>query len=314
MVNKETVQNGTYKRLGKDVGIVAAVNSDSNFKVSVYLSEREKYVSEFNLWSKKTAQAILETGRVVYEAKQNLSKDEFKAFVGDIKAGPTIRKYLAIGKRYDKFYQYAVLLPNAWTSIYEITLLPADVFDALVATESSMANMTGAQLKLLKRKGSDSKSKSSDASATTASTDSTAVNANEVAQNSSETSEIADESQSQSDMSEAATASSDVIQNDSSESDADAAESNDTANDDTSHAFDHEFAKQATSTMLERVAATASKTVEVKAEDDFEPYEITIRFNKMPSDEAKFELAEYVYKVKNKYRLDIEVVSNYVEV
>lgn len=300
MINQEIVQNGTYKRLGKDVGIFAAVSSDSNVKVSFYLSEREKYVSEFNLWSKKTAQASLETGRVVYEAKQNLSKDEFKAFVGDIKAGPTIRKYLAIGKHYDKFYQYAELLPNAWTSIYEITLLPAEVFDALVATECSMANMTGAQLKKLRGEGTDDKSKSS---ATTADA---AVDATQAAKNSSETSEIADESQSQSDVSEAATASSDVIQNDSSEPDADAA---DAASDDTTGASDRAYAKQATTSMLERVAVTASTSVEVEAEDEFDLYEITLCFNAKPIDAALHELVESILKIKGKYRLEFEIRS-----
>jgi hypothetical protein len=323
MEYKENVQNGTYKKLGKEVGIVAAVNSDSKVNVSVYLSEREKFTSEFNAWSKKTAQSTLEMCRVVYEAKKELGSQDFLKFCNEIgRKGEdaTVRKYLKIGEKYDIFYQYAELLPNSWTSIYEITQLPSETFEALVATENSLANMTGDQLKQLMGKKTEDKSKTSAASAvaptttkptTAAISPETSTVAPQTAQNSSQQPEIADESLSQSDVPEAAAASSDAIQNDSSES---VSESTDEVNDVKSSQSTHEYAKQATSTMLERVAATASTYVEVEAEEEFEPYEITIRFNKMPSNEAKLELAEYVYKVKNKYRLDIEVVNNYVEV
>ena len=141
MIKAMNVQNGTKKQFGEKVGIVAAVNSDSKVSVSYYVSEREKYVSEFGQWSKKTAQTILEMGRVVFEAKKELGSQDYLHFCNEIgRKGEdaTVRKYLAIGEKYDKFYQYAELLPNAWTSIYEITQLPSDVFEALVATNSSM--------------------------------------------------------------------------------------------------------------------------------------------------------------------------------
>lgn len=309
MIKVADVQNGTCKKLGKDIGIAAAVSSDSHINVSVYLSERDKYKTEFNSWSKKTAQSTLEMCRVVFEAKKELGSQDFLKFCNEIgRKGEdaTVRKYLKIGEKYDQFYQYAELLPNSWTSIYEITQLPSETFEALVATENSLANMTGDQLKLLMGKKTEDKSKSSAASAAAPTTA-----APQIAQNTSQQTEIADESLSQSDVSEAAVASSDAIQSDLSES---VSETSDATNDDFSSESDLEFAQQATSSMLERVAATASTHVEVDADEDFEPYEITIRFNKMPSDEAKRELAEYVYKVKNKYRLDIEVVNKYVEV
>lgn len=309
MFKATNVQIGTYKQLGKDVGVVAAINSDSNINVSVYLSERDKYKTEFNSWSKKTAQSTLEMCRVVFDAKKVLGSQDFLKFCNEIgRKGEdaTVRKYLKIGEKYDKFYQYAELLPNSWTSIYEITQLPSETFEALVATENSLANMTGNQIKLLMGKKTEDKSTSSAASATAPTTA-----APQTAQTSTEAHEDINAASSKTELSATATASSDAIQNDSSES---VSESTDEVSDDTSTQSDHEYAKQATSTMLERVAATASTTVEVEAEEVFEPYEVTIRFNKMPSDEAKRELAEYVYKVKNKYRLDIEVVNNYVAV
>lgn len=84
------------------------------------MSERDKYVSEFNQWSKKTAQMILEMGRVVYEAKKELGSQDFLKFCNAINRkgeDATVRKYLAIGSKYAQFFQYANLLPNAWTSI-----------------------------------------------------------------------------------------------------------------------------------------------------------------------------------------------------
>lgn len=324
MFKATNVQSGTYKQLGKDIGIAAAVNSDSNINVSVYLSERDKFKTEFNSWSKKTAQSTLEMCRVVYEAKKELESQDFLKFCNEIgRKGEdaTVRKYVKIGEKYDKFYQYAELLPNSWTSIYEITQLSSDVFEALVTTENSLANMTGDQLKQLMGKKTEDKSKTSAASAvapkttaptTTVLTTITPVNAvPQTAQTTQEAHEDINAASSMTELSSTATASSDAIQNDSSES---VSESTDEVSDDKSIQSAHKFAKQATSTMLERVAATATTTVEVEAEEVFEPYEITIRFNMMPSDEAKLELAEYVYKVKNKYRLDIEVVNNYVEV
>ena len=80
--------------------------------------------------------------------------------------------------------------------------------------------------------------------------------------------------------------------------------------DEKSSQSDNEFAMQATRTMLDGVAATASTTFELEAEEDFEPYEITIRFNTEPSAHAKSELAECIYKIKSKYRLDFEVSTS----
>jgi hypothetical protein len=61
--------------------------------------------------------------------------------------------------------------------------------------------------------------------------------------------------------------------------------------------------------MLERVAATASTTVEVEDEEAFEPYEITIRFNSKPSDVAVTALVESLVTIKSKHRLDFDFVQ-----
>lgn len=301
-MNKNSdVQNGTNIVDGKGVGIVATVKTDSKINVTVYMSERDKFKAEFNSWSKKTAQATLEMCRVVYEAKKELGSQDFLKFCNEIgRKGEdaTVRKYLRIGEKYDKFYQYADLLPNSWTSIYEITQLPSELFEALIVTENSMANMTGEQIKKLMGKGAEDKSKSSASTAAVASTAQTA-------QNTSEASENLEAASSKTEVSSTATASSDLSQCD---SDA-ATDHAEAAIDETASNANREFAKQATNTMLERVASTASTTVEVEAEEDFVPYEITIRFNSKPTDAAVAELVESLLAIKSKHRLDFEFVQ-----
>ena len=308
MVKVLDVQNGTYKQLGKEVGIVAAVNSDSNINVSVYLSERDKYKTEFNSWSKKTAQSTLEMCRVVYEAKKELGSQDFLKFCNEIgRKGEdaTVRKYLKIGEKYDKFYQYAELLPNSWTSIYEITQLPSETFEALVTTEHSLANMTGDQLKQLMGKKTEDKSKTSAASAVVPTT-----LAPQTAQNTQEAHEDVNAASNTTEQSATATATSDAKQTDSVEPSRDAAASSaETTSDEPCSDSDRQFAQQATSTMLERVAANASNHVEVEANDEFEPYEIAIRFNSKPSDDAVAVLVESLLTIKSKYRLDFEFVQ-----
>jgi len=304
MIRHFNVQNGTYKQLGKDVGILAAVNSDSNINVAVYLSESDKYKTEFNSWSKKTAQSTLEMCRVVFEAKKELGSQDFLKFCNEIgRKGEdaTVRKYLKIGSKYEQFYRYAELLPNAWTSIYEITQLPSDVFEALVATNSSMANMTGDQLKQLMGKKTEDKSKSTaeNAAAPTSA-------APQTAQNTQEAHEDINAASNTTEQSATATATSDAIQNDSNES---VAASVDAESDGTSSPSDRAYAKQATSTMLERVAATACTTVDVESTTAMPTYEVVIRFNSIPTDDSWWDLTEEIENLVEKYNFDVEVVE-----
>ena len=67
--------------------------------------------------------------------------------------------------------------------------------------------------------------------------------------------------------------------------------------------------------MLERVTTTASTsmTVDIEDEDEFQPYELLLCFNSMPSDEAKQYLVDCIYTLKSKYRVDIELKSQEVD-
>ena len=320
MVNTSNVQNGTNVVVGMAVETVASVSSDSSVNVTAFMSKHDKYKIEFNAWSKKTAQSTLEMCRVVYEAKKELVSQDFLKFcleIGRKGEDATVRKYLKIGEKYDQFYQYAELLPNSWTSIYEITQLPSETFEAIIATENSLAYKTGDEIKLLMGKKTEDKSKSAEKTEATAEapkndamTASSTTTSDVTAQNSSQASVGIVESSSNTKSAETAVATSDANQNESSKSDI---ESTSIAVDATSlepsSASDHQFAQQATNMMLKRVVATASTHVDVKTEENFVPYEITIRFNSKPSDIAIEELVESIVTIKSKYRLDFEFVQ-----
>jgi hypothetical protein len=323
MVNTSNVQNGTNVVVGLDVGTVASVSSDSSVNVTASVSKHDKYKIEFNAWSKKTAQSTLEMCRVVYEAKKELVSQDFLKFcleIGRKGEDATVRKYLKIGEKYDQFYQYAELLPNSWTSIYEITQLPSETFEALIATENSLAYKTGDEIKLLMGKKTEDKSKSADkteanvaiaaAPQNATTTASSATTSDVTAQNSSQASVGMVESSSNTKSVGTAVASTDANQNELSKSDVESTTVSANATSlEPSSASDHQFAQQATNMMLKRVVATASTHVDVKAEENFVPYEITIRFNSKPSDIAIEELVESIVTIKSKYRLDFDFVQ-----
>lgn len=296
MKNSDFFQTAAVDNFSNENSI-GVLNSESLVNVSYYMSERDKFKTEFNTWSKKTAQSTLEMCRVVYEAKKELGSQDFLKFCNEIGRNgtdATVRKYLKIGEKYDKFYQYAELLPNSWTSIYEITQLSSEMFEALVTTDNSLANMTGEQIKKLMGKGAEYKSKSS----VTNSVNSPSVPP-QTAQTLTEASDVAVDELSQNDL----------IDSDAASDEADlAVAAYVSSSDDTLNHSERKLVMQPTSTMLEHVASTSSSSVEVEAEEAFKPHEILIRFNSKPSDIAVMELVDSLLKIKSKYRLDFEIV------
>jgi hypothetical protein len=129
-------------------------------EIKVHITDRERFFSQYSLFAVKTAQSTVEMCRVVFEAREELSRDEFSEFCTDIGhkgEDSTIRKYLAIGAAYDRLIQYADKLPNSWTSIYTITQIPSDTFNALAQVGESFAKLSGNQIKALVEINSDSK-------------------------------------------------------------------------------------------------------------------------------------------------------------
>ncbi len=151
-INSENVLNRTNSDCASNLGQIRVLETESGLVIKHHVTERERFYSEYSHFTVKTAQSTVEMCRVVYEAKNELSSCEYSEFLKDIghkSETSTIRKYLAIGAQYDKLIQYTNLLPNSWTSIYTITQLSSDTFDALAATDTDMSKMSGKEIKIL---------------------------------------------------------------------------------------------------------------------------------------------------------------------
>jgi hypothetical protein len=72
--------------------------------------------------------------------------------VGYRDGSSSIRKFIAIGKVYPRFIQYADQLPSAWTAIYQITQIPADEFDAYIKHGKRLDQLKGKRLAEMTRK------------------------------------------------------------------------------------------------------------------------------------------------------------------
>ena len=180
----ENVQNGTnmthdsnasMSDIEQGLGQIRVLETNDGLVVRHFVSARERFFSEYSKFAVKTAQSTVEMCRVIFEAKKSLEKSEYIRLLNDVghkSEDSTIRKYLAIGERYDDLIACTNLLPSSWTSIYQITQIPAESFMAMVATGNSMANLTGAQIKILV---DISKPKSSTDSACVAPTNSVAT-------------------------------------------------------------------------------------------------------------------------------------------
>ena len=182
--HKENVQNGTtmdhdsyasMSDIEQGLGQIRVLETNDGLVVRHFVSARERFFSEYSKFAVKTAQSTVEMCRVIFEAKKSLEKSEYIRLLNDVghkSEDSTIRKYLAIGERYDDLIACTNLLPSSWTSIHKITQIPAESFMAMVATGNSMANLTGAQIKILV---DISKPKSSTDSACVAPTNSVAT-------------------------------------------------------------------------------------------------------------------------------------------
>jgi membrane-associated HD superfamily phosphohydrolase len=151
-INSETVLNGTNQQVDTSLGQIRVIETNSGLTIEHQVTKRERLYSEYSNFAVKTAQSTVEMCRVVSEAKKTLSSSEYSEFLNDIghkSETSTIRKHLAIGEQYDKLIQYTNLLPNSWTSIYTITQLGSDTFNALAATDTDMSKMSGKEIKTL---------------------------------------------------------------------------------------------------------------------------------------------------------------------
>jgi len=315
----ETVQNGTnmahdsyasMSDIEQGLEQIRVLETNDGLVIRHFVSARERFFSEYSKFAVKTAQASLEMCRVVYEAKKELASQDFLKFCNEIgRKGEdsTVRKYLKIGEKYDQFYQYSELLPNSWTSIYEITQLPSDVFEALVATDNSMANMTGDQIKSLK--GNDSSTKPSTPDSSSVSLTMPSANVKSSASVSSSTNESEQSADSDNTDATVDAAMGAVAAHASAAGTSDAISTDDK---DADNSSDNEFAQQATSSLLERVSQNANLTVKTDDQDVVdkdEPYELFIRFPLKPTVDALYAIVKSVESICYKHNVKVDFSS-----
>jgi hypothetical protein len=243
--------------------------------------------------------------RVVSDAKDQLSREEFSEFCTDIGhkgEDSTIRKYLAIGAAYERLIQYADKLPNSWTSIYTITQIPSDTFNALAQVGESFAKLSGNQIKALVEINTESKRAPSTDVTSSAKTTSEVVSSETPTTSSAEDTNKSLESNSEtsSDVIDVVTARSEEVSTD-------VDSSNLSTKDDSEDDSVSEDAKVKANALLERVTTTASTSVIVDIEDEFEPYKLLLCFNSQPSDEATLYLMDCINTLKSKFKVDIEL-------
>lgn len=114
----------------------------------------ESSVIEFKGYARKTAENILEMGRVVYETKDKLkaNKEDFEVFcskVGFKSTSSSIKKLSQIGKGYLMMKSQADHLPNSWTTLYEISRLAESELTKYISEGVIHQNVLGSVIKSL---------------------------------------------------------------------------------------------------------------------------------------------------------------------
>ena len=302
-----SVLNGTNEVTNQDIGRIRVIETETGIEVKYHITDRERFFSQYSLFAVKTAQSSVEMGRVVFEAKEELSRDEFSNFCNDIGhkgEDSTVRKYLAIGAAYERLIQYADKLPNSWTSIYTITQIPSETFNALAQVGESFAKLSGNQIKALVEINTDSKKAPSTDATSSAKTTAEVVSSDATTTSSTEDAQKSLESNSETscDVIDVVTASTEEISTDEDSS-------NLSTNDDSEDESVSEAAVVKANALLERVTTTASTSMKVEDEVEFEPYKLLLCFNSQPSDEARHYLVDCIFTLKSKYRVDIELKS-----
>lgn len=133
-------------------------------QVEHYIKKTRSAVESILLMS-KTVAAVHEY--VVTDQLDEADLDYFCASVGLNKNSSTFRKYVCIGKRYDMFKKYIKHLPSSYTTLYEITTAPPELFEAIMQSGEihELISLRDVKVLLQKAPNHDSKSKNESTSA-----------------------------------------------------------------------------------------------------------------------------------------------------
>lgn len=95
----------------------------------------EELIERYRHWTKKSAQAVIEKASAFSDAEMLSDEDEIERFYREIgyrRDDATSKKYRQIGSRRSRFIQNIDLMPDDWTTIYELAKLEDDQFQKLV--------------------------------------------------------------------------------------------------------------------------------------------------------------------------------------
>ena len=108
------------------------------------------YVTQYRHYARKTVENIILLGKTVYEADKFLSQNDFKAFCSEVNLdsdGPTYRKLRIIGKMSERFNDHIDMMPNSWTTVYELAKINDDAFAKLVDGNVLSKDITSKEIK-----------------------------------------------------------------------------------------------------------------------------------------------------------------------
>jgi hypothetical protein len=106
-------------------------------------------VERFKLFSKQTAESILEQSHTVYRVSREFGLDyrtDFCQRVGLSPEGSTHKKLVAIGKQYTRLHAHVDRLPNSWTTIYDLAKMDVDAFNKLIKGDVLSPYVTAKQI------------------------------------------------------------------------------------------------------------------------------------------------------------------------
>lgn len=129
------------------------MNATVNNTVKTFVADENTVVlvEKFQTQARKTAESILEMGKIVFEAKK-LVPSQFCFFcesIGFDHTSPTLRKFASIGEKYELLISKSKNLPSNWTTIYDVALLGNELIEEYVNDGSINQATTGKEVKVL---------------------------------------------------------------------------------------------------------------------------------------------------------------------
>ena len=105
----------------------------------------------FNSYQRKTAESIIEMGRIVIEAKSRseFEFDDFCLLIGYEPSSSTIRKLATIGQKYEYLISRSDKLPPNWTVIYDIARLGEETIEGYINNNQISSKSSGSYIEKL---------------------------------------------------------------------------------------------------------------------------------------------------------------------